>query len=89
MWRSFVVNNKPQDSKTFLRLLVKERQELGERVMVTRLHLFNKWVKKYNHEDLYKAIVAQNLDLLRERLMQTVNLSSDGDDIQRPPLKGM
>jgi len=22
-----------------------EKQELGERVMVTRLHLFNKWVK--------------------------------------------
>lgn len=26
-------------------VLEQERQELGERVMVTRLHLFNKWVK--------------------------------------------
>jgi len=108
MWdRSFVVNNKPQDSKLFLRTLVKvqvspfatvcnilfsifnfqfmycccsdlfrwsfcavrcdsvllifkvsifqqERQELGERVMVTRLHLFNKWVKVSPHYHVWK-----------------------------------
>ncbi|MCO5561137.1 hypothetical protein L7F22_014758 [Adiantum nelumboides] len=41
----FVVENKPQDSKVFLSVLVKERQELGERVMVTRLHLYNLWIK--------------------------------------------
>lgn len=28
-----------------LAFLQQEKQELGERVMVTRLHLFNKWVK--------------------------------------------
>jgi hypothetical protein len=50
---SFVVNNKPQDSKLFLRVLVKEKQQLGERVMVTRLHLFNKWVKVSLHADLH------------------------------------
>jgi len=86
---NFVVNNKPQDSKLFLRTLVKERQELGERVMVTRLHLFNKWVKKYNHAQMHKAISDQNLELLRERLIQTVKLTSDGDNIDRPPLRGM
>jgi hypothetical protein len=86
---NFVVNNKPQDSKLFLRVLVKEKQELGERVMVTRLHLFNKWVKKYNHAQMHKAISDQNLELLRERLIQTVKLTSDGDDIDRPPLQGM
>ena len=118
MWDcSFVVNNKPQDSKLFIRTLVKvpvcpfatvctilfnscyikssssktcfvvavifsgdhfrhsyavrydsvllifkfsifqqERQELGERVMVTRLHLFNKWVKVSPHYHLWKKI---------------------------------
>jgi hypothetical protein len=86
---SFVVNNKPQDSKLFLRVLVKEKQELGERVMVTRLHLFNKWVKKYNHAQMHEAISDQNLELLRERLIQTVKLTSDVDDIERPPLQGM
>ncbi|XP_024385588.1 chaperonin-like RbcX protein 2, chloroplastic isoform X3 [Physcomitrium patens] len=85
---NFVVSNKPQDSKLFLRSLVKERQELGERVMVTRLHLFNKWVKKYNHVQMHEAISNQNLELLRERLMQTVKLPSDGENIDRPPLRG-
>ncbi|KAJ7298710.1 hypothetical protein O6H91_16G050100 [Diphasiastrum complanatum] len=42
---NFVVANKPRDSRNFLRVLVKERLELGERVMVTRLHLFGKWVQ--------------------------------------------
>lgn len=86
---NFVVNNKPQDSKLFIRILVKEKQELGERVMVTRLHLFNKWVKKYNHVQMHKAISDQNLELLRERLIQTVKLTSDGDNIDRPPMRGM
>ena len=33
-----------------------ERQELGERVMVTRLHLFNKWVKVSPHYHLRKNL---------------------------------
>lgn len=73
---NYVVNVKPQDSKVFLQRLVKEKQELAERVMVTRLHLFNKWVKKYNHAQLHKAISDENLALLRERLMQTVKFSN-------------
>ncbi|XP_073392319.1 chaperonin-like RbcX protein 2, chloroplastic isoform X2 [Physcomitrium patens] len=89
---NFVVSNKPQDSKLFLRSLVKvtcrqlwakqvvdyyfqqERQELGER--------------KYNHVQMHEAISNQNLELLRERLMQTVKLPSDGENIDRPPLRG-
>jgi len=42
---SFVAVNKPTDGKLFLRALSKERQELAERVMVTRLHLYGKWIK--------------------------------------------
>eukprot|EP00250_Pteridium_aquilinum_P031596 c43896_g1_i1 orf=567-1226(-) len=80
----FVVENKPQDSKVFLSSLVKERQELGERVMVTRLHLFNLWIKKYDHAKMYQAISDQNLELLRERLVQTVKWpSADTDDKQQ------
>ncbi|KAL9679365.1 hypothetical protein QQ045_017224 [Rhodiola kirilowii] len=44
-FNSFVVNNKPGDGKRFLRTLGKERHELAERVMVTRLHLYGKWIK--------------------------------------------
>uniref|UniRef100_A0A0D6R2H0 Chaperonin-like RbcX protein n=1 Tax=Araucaria cunninghamii TaxID=56994 RepID=A0A0D6R2H0_ARACU len=76
---NFVATNKPNDGKQFLRHLVKERQELGERVMVTRLHLFNKWVKKYNHLDMHKAITDENLELMRERLVETVRWPSDID----------
>lgn len=77
---NFVVDNKPQDSKAFLRTLVKERQELCERVMVTRLHLYNKWIKKHDHGKMYQSISDQNLELLREHLVQTVKWSSDADD---------
>ncbi|KAJ7570635.1 hypothetical protein O6H91_01G129600 [Diphasiastrum complanatum] len=83
-FHDFVVKNKPQDGKLFLRALVKERRELGERVMVTRLHLFNKWVKRYKHDNVEKAISDQNLDLLRERLIQTVRMPSDGEDFESP-----
>ncbi|KAI5080478.1 hypothetical protein GOP47_0003661 [Adiantum capillus-veneris] len=76
----FVVENKPQDSKVFLSMLVKERQELGERVMVTRLHLYNLWIKKYDHAKMYQAITDQNLELLRERLVQTVKWPTTTDD---------
>eukprot|EP00271_Cylindrocystis_brebissonii_P004741 TRINITY_DN16577_c0_g1_i1.p1 TRINITY_DN16577_c0_g1~~TRINITY_DN16577_c0_g1_i1.p1 ORF type:complete len:214 (-),score=34.40 TRINITY_DN16577_c0_g1_i1:721-1332(-) len=79
---NFVVDNKPQDGKIFVQVLLKERQELGERVLITRLHLFNTWVKKYNHADLYSIMRDQNLELLRERLVQTVKFS----DEERPPL---
>jgi len=75
---SFVTEHPPQDSVVFIRALVKQKQELAERVMVTRLHLFNQWVKKYNHANLYESIQKQNLELLRERLMQTVKFH-DGE----------
>lgn len=77
---NYVANNKPSDGKRFLRLLVKERQELGERVMVTRLHLFNKWAKGYSHVDMHKAISDQNLELMRERLVQTIRWPSDSEN---------
>lgn len=81
MWfYNYVVDSKPNDGKRFLRDLVKERQELGERVMVTRLHLFNKWVKRYNHGDMHRAITDQNLELMRERLVEIVKWPSDNND---------
>jgi uncharacterized membrane protein len=47
------------------------------------------WIQKYNHAQMHEAISDQNLELLRERLIQTVKLTSDVDDIERPPLQGM
>ncbi|OVA19407.1 Chaperonin-like RbcX [Macleaya cordata] len=75
----FIVNNKPGDGKRFLRTLAKEKQDLAERVMVTRLHLYGKWIKKCDHAAIYKEISDENLELMRERLMETVIWPSDND----------
>ncbi|WCJ36888.1 Chaperonin-like RbcX protein [Euphorbia peplus] len=79
----FVASNKPGDGKDFMRRLVKERQDLGERVMVTRLHLYGKWVKKCNHAEIYEEISNENLELMRERLMETVIWPSDDSNTEK------
>ncbi|GMP88043.1 hypothetical protein CsSME_00040171 [Camellia sinensis var. sinensis] len=78
----FVASNKPGDGKRFIRILGKEKQDLAERVMVTRLHLYGKWVKKCDHAEIYKEISDQNLELMRERLMETVIWPSDDTNTQ-------
>ncbi|GLT74839.1 hypothetical protein SLA2020_466070 [Shorea laevis] len=80
----FVVVNKPGgDGKRFIRILAKEKQDLAERVMVTRLHLYGKWVKKCNHAEIYQEISDENLELMRERLMETVIWPSDDTNTEK------
>ncbi|XAR60372.1 hypothetical protein NMG60_11033717 [Bertholletia excelsa] len=79
----FVTTNQPTDGKRFIRNLVKEKQDLAERVMVTRLHLYGKWVKKCDHAAIYKEISDQNLELMRERLMETVIWPSDDTNTEK------
>lgn len=79
----FVVSNKPGDGKRFLRILVKEKQDLAERVMVTRLHLYGKWIKKCDHAAMYNEISDQNLELMRERLIETVIWPSDDSNTEK------
>ncbi|KAJ9164347.1 hypothetical protein P3X46_023936 [Hevea brasiliensis] len=74
---NFVASNKPGEGRRFIRTLVKEHQGLAERVMVTRLHLYGKWVKKCNHAEIYQEISDENLELMRERLKETVIWPSD------------
>ena len=80
---NFVASNKPADGKRFIRSLGKEQQELAERVMVTRLHLYGKWVKKCNHAEIYQEISDENLELMRERLMETVIWPSDDTNTEK------
>lgn len=86
-----------------------ERQDLAERVMVTRLHLYGQWIKvinytcylfnysvfltlimllkvlstlhslfqKCDHAKMYQKISEENLQLMRERLMETVIWPTD------------
>ncbi|KAI6685503.1 hypothetical protein NL676_031416 [Syzygium grande] len=79
----FVVTNKPGDGKGFIRKLGKEKHDLAERVMITRLHLYGKWVKKCNHAEIYQEISDENLELMRERLMETVAWPSDDTNTEK------
>ncbi|KAJ4972332.1 hypothetical protein NE237_005431 [Protea cynaroides] len=79
----FVASNQPGDGKRFIRNLGKERHDLAERVMVTRLHLYGKWIKKCDHAAIYKEISDQNLELMRERLLETVIWPSDDTNTEK------
>ncbi|GMH07607.1 hypothetical protein Nepgr_009447 [Nepenthes gracilis] len=79
----FVVTNNPGEGKRFIRTLGKEKHELAERVMVTRLHLYGKWVKKCNHAEMYKEISDENLELMRQRLMETVIWPTDDTNTEK------
>ncbi|OAY48520.1 chaperonin-like RbcX protein 2, chloroplastic [Manihot esculenta] len=79
----FVASNQPGEGKRFIRTLVKEHQGLAERVMVTRLHLYGKWVKKCNHAEIYQEISDENLELMRERLKETVIWPSDDSNWEK------
>ncbi|KAL3354291.1 hypothetical protein AABB24_018774 [Solanum stoloniferum] len=76
-FNDYVTVNKPRDGKHFIRNLAKEKQELAEKVMATRLSLYAKWIKKCDHKEIYNRISDQNVEVMRERLMETVIWPSD------------
>ncbi|KAK4356524.1 hypothetical protein RND71_025495 [Anisodus tanguticus] len=80
-FNDYVTANKPKDGKCFIRNLAKEKQELAEKVMVTRLSLYAKWIKKCDHEEIYNRISDQNVEVMRERLMETVIWPSDDTEM--------
>lgn len=80
---SFVVANPPGEGKRFLQTLGKENPELAERVMITRLHLYGKWIKKCDHAATYQEISDQNLELMRERLLETIIWPSDDTNTEK------
>lgn len=80
---NYMATNNPTDGKRFLRHLGKEKQDLAERVMVTRLHLYSLWIKKCDHAKMYEKISEENLELMRERLMETVIWPSDDTNTEK------
>ncbi|ONK75246.1 uncharacterized protein A4U43_C03F14880 [Asparagus officinalis] len=80
---NYMATNKPTDAKRFLRHLGKEKQDLAERVMITRLHLYGQWIKKCDHAKMYERISEENLELMRERLMETVIWPSDDTNTEK------
>ncbi|KZV27531.1 hypothetical protein F511_04582 [Dorcoceras hygrometricum] len=83
---NFVSNNgESKDWKRLLQILVKENQELGERVMITRLSLYARWIKKCDHGEIYKEISEENLKLMRDRLLETIAWPSDDTPSSQDP----
>ncbi|XP_055817848.1 chaperonin-like RbcX protein 2, chloroplastic [Solanum dulcamara] len=78
---NFIANHVPNTGKNFLQQLFKEKRELAERVMITRLSLYSIWMQKCDHAELYNRISDENVELMRERLAQTVIWPSDDDEI--------
>lgn len=77
----YVSSNEQGYGKSFLRELGKVEHSLAERVMVTRLHLYGKWIKECDHAEIYQKISDQNLELMRQRLIETVVWPSDDTEI--------
>ncbi|KAL0460969.1 UNVERIFIED_CONTAM: Chaperonin-like RbcX protein 2, chloroplastic [Sesamum latifolium] len=67
---NFVASNELGYGKHFIRNLGKEQHELAERVM------------KCDHTEMYERISDQNLELMRERLMETVIWPSDDSNTE-------
>ncbi|KAK1425293.1 hypothetical protein QVD17_20644 [Tagetes erecta] len=83
LWlHNFIAENDPEDGKIFLRNLAKEHQDLAERVMITRLHLYGKWIKQCDHAEIYKEISDENLELMRERLLETIVWPADDNNTE-------
>ncbi|XP_011093546.1 chaperonin-like RbcX protein 2, chloroplastic isoform X2 [Sesamum indicum] len=76
-YKCFVADNVPNNGQRFLQTLVKERRELAERVMITRLSLYGRWIKKCDHGEIYNEISEENLKLMRDRLLETIVWPSD------------
>ncbi|XP_019186539.1 PREDICTED: chaperonin-like RbcX protein 2, chloroplastic [Ipomoea nil] len=77
---NFIATQGPNTGKGFLMELFKERRELAERVMITRLHLYSIWMKRCDHAEMYKRISKENVEMMRERLFQTVIWPSEDDE---------
>ncbi|CAA3029892.1 chaperonin-like RbcX protein 2, chloroplastic isoform X1 [Olea europaea var. sylvestris] len=80
---NFIADNTTKSGKLFLQTLAKERRELAERVMITRLSLYSRWIKKCDHAEIYKEISDENLKLMRERLLETIVWPSDDTNTEK------
>ena len=68
----FAVKHSIRDSKMFMKTLLSERPDFGERLIVTRTHLCEQYLKKFNAEKIQSLLQESNLQLRREQLMTTV-----------------
>jgi len=75
----FAIDNPPSENVSFLRALLQQRQDFGERLIEQRLVIYQRWVKSFDKTLMNESILAANKALLLERLMGTVNMDSEYD----------
>ena len=59
--------------------LLSERPDFGERIIVTRTHLCDQYMKKIDKEKIAAMMRESNLELRREQLMTTVNFENEAE----------
>jgi hypothetical protein len=67
-------------STRFLRALLAEREDFGQRMLTQRLVVYQRWVKSFTPELMNDAIQEANKALLIQRLSTTVNMSLEAPD---------
>jgi hypothetical protein len=64
----------------FLRALLAEREDFGQRMLTQRLVVYQRWVKSFTPELMNDAIQEANKALLIQRLSTTVNMALEAPD---------
>lgn len=72
----FAVKHSIRDSKMFMKTLLSERPDFGERLIVTRTHLCEQYLKKFEPAKVEALLQESNLQLRREQLMTTVKFEN-------------
>lgn len=75
----FAVEHSVRDSRLFIKTLLSERPDFGERIIVTRTHLCDQYMKKIDKEKIASMMRESNLELRREQLMTTVNFEKEAE----------
>ena len=69
-----IIKNPPH-----IQTLLSERPDFGERIIVTRTHLCDQYMKKIDKEKIASMMRESNLELRREQLMTTVNFEKEAE----------
>ncbi len=67
-------------SVVFLRALLAERQDFGERLIEQRLVIYQRWVKSFSPLKMHDSILEANKKLLLETMLRSVNLSLEAEE---------
>ena len=80
--------SQPNDAEEFCRELIREDRELGERVMITRLDLAQKYQaankKGAMDQEVVTTLGGLNLEIYRARLLETIKIDASAEPSGEP-----